>query len=69
MDFIRRYRWPILGAGAVVLLVGFLLFRPDKLFFDDAVDEALADAFPVAAAAGPTTSTTPPAVSDSDTEK
>ena len=59
----------------MVLLVGFLLFRPDKLFFDDAVDEALADAFPVAAVAASgttttttTTSTTPPAVSDSDTE-
>ena len=60
MDLIRRFKWPILGAGAVVLLVGFLLFRPDKLFVDDAVDESLADAFPVAATseAAPTTTTT-----------
>ena len=49
MELIRRFKWPILGAGAVVLLVGFLLFRPDKLFVDDKVDESLADAFPVAA--------------------
>lgn len=56
MDLIRRYKWPILGVGAAVLLVGFLLFRPDKLFVDDAVDESLADAFPVASQ---TTTTTP----------
>ncbi|MGH8911282.1 MAG: DM13 domain-containing protein [Acidimicrobiia bacterium] len=32
--------------GAVVALIGgFLLFRPDKLFVDDPVDESLADAF------------------------
>lgn len=49
MELIRRFKWPILGTGAVVLLVGFLLFRPDKLFIDDKVDESLADAFPVAA--------------------
>lgn len=55
MNLIRRFKWPILGAGAVVLLVGFLLFRPDKLFVDDKVDESLADAFPVAAAAATTT--------------
>jgi Electron transfer DM13 len=67
MDLIRRFKWPLIGAGAVVLIVGFLLFRPDKLFVDDAVDESLADAFPVAAAAdttAPTTTTTttqPPA--------
>jgi len=61
MELIRRFKWPILGAGAVVLLVGFLLFRPDKLFVDDAVDESLADAFPVAAVeAAPTTTTAPP---------
>ena len=62
MNLIRRFKWPILGAGAVVLLVGFLLFRPDKLFVDDKVDESLSDAFPVAAAvtttAAPTTTTT-----------
>lgn len=44
-----------------MLLVAFLLFRPDKLFVDDVVDESLADAFPVTAdevAATTTTTTT-----------
>lgn len=50
MELIRRFKWPIIGAGAVVLVVGFLLFRPDKLFVDDTVNESLADAFPVASA-------------------
>ncbi|MCP4308435.1 MAG: DM13 domain-containing protein [bacterium] len=59
MDLIRRFKWPILGAGAVVLIVGFLLFRPDKLFVDDAINESLADAFPVATTSAPTTATTP----------
>lgn len=48
-------------AGAVVILVaGFLLFRPDKLFVDDVVGERLDDAFLVAAETVPpsTTSTT-----------
>jgi hypothetical protein len=62
MQFLKRHRRPILGAGAVVLLVTFLLFRPDKLFIDDKVDESLADAFPVAttavAAEAVTTTTT-----------
>ena len=62
MDLIRRFKWPIIGVGLVVAIVGFLLFRPDKLFIDDRVDESLADAFPVAAApattAPPTTTTT-----------
>ncbi|MCP3994544.1 MAG: DM13 domain-containing protein [bacterium] len=72
MELIRRFKWPILGAGAVVLLVGFLLFRPDKLFVDDKVDESLADAFPVAAVAAtteaPTTTTTtrPPSSTESN---
>ena len=64
MNLIRRYRWPILGAGVTVLLVGFLLFRPDKLFVDDAVDESLADAFPVAAQ---TAATEPPATTSTTT--
>ena len=75
MDLIKRFKWPILGAGAVVLIAAFLLFRPDKLFVDDAVDESLADAFPVAAAtettAAPTTTTTtttqPPATESETT--
>ena len=58
MQFIRRFKWPIIGVGAAVLVVAFLLFRPDKLFVDDVVDESLADAFPVAAAAPETTTTT-----------
>ena len=74
MELIRRYKWPIIGLGATVLLVGFLLFRPDKLFVDDAVDESLADALPVAATAAPTTkqptttTTTAPANDGADTE-
>jgi hypothetical protein len=60
LDLLKRYRWPIIGVGAVVLLVAFLLFRPDKLFVDDAVNESLADAFPVAATAPATTTTTTP---------
>lgn len=51
----------ILIAGAVVVLVaGFLLFRPDKLFVDDVVEESLDDAFLAAAETVPpsTTSTT-----------
>jgi hypothetical protein len=67
MDFLKRYRWPLLGGGTVILLVAFLLFRPDKLFVDDVVDESLGDAFPVAAeqtaaTATTTTTTEPPAV-------
>lgn len=64
MNFLKRYKLPIAGAGLVVLIVGFLAFRPDKLFIDDSVDESLADAFPVAAAdttgetSAPTTTTT-----------
>ncbi|MDJ0496710.1 MAG: DM13 domain-containing protein [Acidimicrobiia bacterium] len=59
MDLIRRFKWPIIGVGAAVAIVAFLLFRPDKLFVDDVVDESLADAFPVgASAAEPTTTTT-----------
>ncbi len=45
MEFIKRYRWAILGVGAAALLVAFLAFRPDKLFVDDVVDESLSDAF------------------------
>ena len=64
IQFIRRYKWFIGGAGLAVLLVGFLLFRPDKLFIDDTVDESLADAFGVTevAASEGTTTTNPPAI-------
>ncbi len=63
----------VVGAG-VVLVAVFLLFRPDKLFVDDVVDESLEDAFgavvdaapppttvadePEPASTSPTTSTT-----------
>ena len=45
MNFIKRYRLLIVGLGLVVLVGGFLAFRPDKLFVDDTVDESLAEAF------------------------
>jgi hypothetical protein len=45
----------LFGILSVVLLVGFLAFRPDKLFVDDVVDESLSQAF-----AASTTSTTVP---------
>lgn len=45
MNFIKRNRLLIVGLGLVVLVGGFLAFRPDKLFVDDAVNESLADAF------------------------
>ena len=61
MQLIKRYRWPIAGFGLVVLIVGFLLFRPDKLFVDDVVDESLADAFaPSTVDAAPAPTTLPP---------
>ena len=63
MELIRRFKWPIISLGTVALLIAFLLFRPDKLFVDDRVDESLAEAFPAAAAAetATTTTTVPPA--------
>lgn len=45
MNFIKRNRLLIVGLGLVILVGGFLAFRPDKLFVDDAVNESLADAF------------------------
>ncbi len=57
MEFLRRFRWPIIGLGLMVVVVGFLAFRPDKLFVDDAVDESLDEAF----APLVTTTTKPPA--------
>ena len=57
MEFLRRYRGPIIGLGLVVVVVAFLAFRPDKLFIDDTVDESLDDAF----APSVTTTTAPPA--------
>lgn len=45
MNFLRRYRWILLGVGLTAAVLAFLAFRPDKLFVDDAVDETLSDAF------------------------
>ena len=66
MEFLKRYRWIIIGTGAVIVVVAFLAFRPDKLFVDDAVDESLSDAFVTETVATtslppvtPTTSNTP----------
>lgn len=65
MKQIRRFKWPIIGGSIAVLIVAFLLFRPDKLFVDDVVDESLADAFPVAGEAPtPPTTLLPPAGDD-----
>ena len=44
MRSLLRNPWIIAGVFAVAV-VGFLLFRPDTLFVDDAVDESLEDAF------------------------
>lgn len=60
MEFLKRSRWLILGIGAIVVIVGFLAFRPDKLFVDDVVDESLNDAF-VSAETSVTPSTSLPA--------
>ena len=40
-------RWLLIGAGLVVVVVGFLLFRPDTLFTDVQTEESLEDAFSV----------------------
>lgn len=71
MQFITRYKWLIGGAGLAVLLVGFLLFRPDKLFIDDTVDESLADAFSTeeVAALADTTTTDDPETDESMDEE
>jgi hypothetical protein len=59
MRFLARHRTPIIAVGLVVLVAGFLAFRPDKLFVDDRVDESLAEAFAASAdVAEPTPTTT-----------
>ena len=62
MDLIKRFKWPIIGVGLVVVVLAFLAFRPDKLFIDDVVDESLTDAFATdqAATEATTTTTLPP---------
>lgn len=57
MDSARRYRWPLIGGGVILLLLVFLAFRPDKLFVDDVVNESLQEAFD-GVAANPAASTT-----------
>jgi hypothetical protein len=71
VKYLERYRWPIAGLVIAVLVVGFLAFRPDKLFVDDVVDESLDDAFAVAAeaeASTTTTTTSPPTTTNANTE-
>jgi hypothetical protein len=72
VKYLKRYRWPIAGLVIVVLVVGFLAFRPDKLFVDDVVDESLDDAFAVAVEAEASTTTTttraPTTTSNANTE-
>lgn len=61
MQFLKQYKWIIVGVGLAVVVVGFLAFRPDKLFVDDAVDESLSDAF-----VDVTTTSTPPPTTAGD---
>jgi len=64
MGFLKRYVWYIVGAGVVVLVVAFLLFRPDKLFVDDVVDESLEEAFAVTTTSEPAAITTTAAATE-----
>jgi hypothetical protein len=66
MEFLRRYRWLLGGAAAAVVLIAFLLFRPDKLFVDDRVDESLSDAFPVASTVATTATPTTAAITETE---
>lgn len=68
MGFVRKYRWPLVALTTTFLVVGFLLFRPDKLFVDDRVDESLAEAFPIAATATTTEAPQPPSTTTSPPE-
>jgi hypothetical protein len=58
-----RRRLLLVGVPVVVVLlvVGFVLFRPDTLFFDDVVDEALDEDVAALLATPPGTVTTSPA--------
>jgi hypothetical protein len=65
MKFLARWKWPIVGVGTIVVIAGFLAFRPDKLFVDDVVDESLSDAFATTSPATiPVTTTTVSPTSD-----
>lgn len=68
MRTLKRYVWYIVGVGAVVLLVGFVLVRPDKLFVDDAVDESLEEAFTVTTTSEPAATTTTAAATETATD-
>lgn len=69
ISVLKRYRWPLIAIASIVVIVGFLAFRPDKLFVDDVVDESLSEAFVTSTTSttvaptgggGTTTPTTPP---------
>ena len=64
MKFIKRNRLLIIVFGTVVLIGGFLAFRPDKLFVDDIVSESLSEAFTNPEAGPSETTTTVPAAED-----
>ena len=49
----------VIAGAAAMAVIGFLLFRPDKLFVDDAVSESLREAFATTTTADAPT-TTPP---------
>lgn len=50
----------IIAGAAALAVVGFLLFRPDKLFVDDTVSESLGEGFASTTTAASTTTTTTP---------
>jgi len=58
VQFLLRWKWAMIGVGAIVVVAGFLAFRPDKLFVDDVVNESLSDAFVTESSAAPPTTTT-----------
>lgn len=55
----------LIGGAAVAAIIGFFLFRPDKLFADDPVDESLAEAFTTTT--GSAGITTPPPTNETTT--
>jgi hypothetical protein len=55
----KRSKTPLIVGVLALGVAGFLLFRPDKLFADDPVDESLTDAF------GTTTVTSPATTGES----
>jgi hypothetical protein len=67
MRFLKRWKWPIVGIGAIVVVVGFVAFRPDKLFVDDVVEESLSDAFAAESSAEPPVTTTTAATTSGST--